>query len=166
MTHLIPRPHASGVRTRFVLAALLLTLFRSTDANASVYRLDDSGTVVSHPSAEMRWRQLVPGRAADNTVETTLRVDVRLNVAPWLNRPCRIFMLLAPTLQAPVHARWTTQGRLLPGRLSSGERALVYEGLASPAVLSESILLSLETDGLRLARSENLQFSFEIEVSP
>jgi hypothetical protein len=74
--------------------------------------------------------------------------------------------VLAPLTGERVRARWTTQGRLLPGSLSSGERALVFDGLAGPASLSESLLLSLETDGQRLSTVQTLNFYFEIEVSP
>lgn len=151
------------VLTRLIAIACALA---SVSAGASISRIDDSGTVVSQPVAPMRWRKLVPGRGVDNTVEATLRVDVRLNLAPWLNRSCRIHLVLAPTLQAPVTVRWTTQGRLLAGQLTSGQRVVVFQGVAGPAVLAESMLLTIETDGTSLARTEQLQFHFEIETTP
>ena len=135
-------------------------------ARAATFRIDETGTVVNAPVLNMRWHQLVPGRSSDNTVEGTVRVDVRLNLAPWINKPARIYMVLAPASSERVRARWTTQGRLLPGSLYSGERTLVFEGPAGPAVLNESMLLTLETDGQRLVQLQTLNFYFEIEVSP
>lgn len=135
-------------------------------AHAAAFRIDETGTVVSDPVINMKWRTHSAGRVLDNTVEATLRVDVRLNLAPWINRQSRIYMVLAPVNSDRVRARWTTQGRLLPGTLSSGERTLVFQGPAAPATLNESLLLTLETDGQRLTQQQTLNFYFEIEVSP
>ncbi len=158
--------HGACTRGMRLAGAALLMALAATAAHAATFRIDETGTVVSEPVVNMRWRDLVPGRAADHTVQATLRVDVRLNLAPWVNKPSRIYMVLAPVESDRVRARWTSQGRLLPGSLSSGERALVFDGPAGPASLNESLLLTLETDGRRLLRLQNLNFYFEIEVSP
>lgn len=149
-------------------AALLISAFcgPASTAHAAAVRIDETGTVVSDPVVNMKWRTPSAGRVMDNTVEATLRVDVRLNLAPWINQQSRIYMVLAPVNSDRVRARWTTQGRLLPGTLTSGERALVYQGPAAPATLVESLLLTLETDGQRLTQQQTLNFHFEIEVSP
>lgn len=146
---------------------LLLAAALAGPACAGVYRIDEAGTVVSQPVVAMKWRSLVPGRAADDTIEATLRVDVRLNLQPWLNRPARIYLVLEPLPAGErIRARWTTQGRLMQGGLYSGERTLVYEGAAQPATLSDSLLLALEADGQRIERARTLHFHFEIEVAP
>ena len=75
-------------------------------------------------------------------------------------------MVLAPVTSDRIRARWTSQGRLLPGSVYSGERALVFDGVAGPANLSESLLLTLEADGQRLTQQQTLNFYFEIEVAP
>jgi hypothetical protein len=134
--------------------------------HAAAVRIDETGTVVSEPVVNMKWRQLAPSRTHDNTVEATLRVDVRLNLAPWLNRQSRIYMVLAPANGERIRSRWTTQGRLLPGTMFSGERALVYQGPVAVSALTESLLLTLEADGQRLAQLQTLNFYFEIEVTP
>ena len=116
--------------------------FWAADARATTFRVDDSGTIVSQAVVPMRWRQLVPGRGADHTVEASLRVAVRLNLARWLNQPVRVYMALAPMPGEPVQASWRTQGRLLPGTLKSGARTLVYEGVARSASLEETLDLT------------------------
>lgn len=149
-------------------AALVLALaaLGASTAHATVYRIDESGTVVADPVLQMRWRDGVTSGAADQTVVATLRVDVRLNLQPWLNRAARIYLVLAPVNGNRVQAQWTTNGRLLPGTVLSGERALVFEGPAGPATLADTLRMRLETDGRRLASPQRLDFHFEIDVDP
>ena len=157
------RDYGALLRITVTCAILIGT---SQSAQPTTFRIDETGTVVNEPVVNMKWRNIAPGRSRENTVEASLRVDVRLNLAPWINQVARIYMVLAPVNGNRVRAQWTTQGRLLPGTLRSGERALVYQGPASPAVLNESLLLMLETDGERLTQMQTLSFHFEIEVSP
>jgi hypothetical protein len=147
---------------RAALAGLALAL-PCVPAAASV-RVDDSGTIVSAPVVNMRWRQLVPGRGADHTVEAQLRVALRLNLAAWVNQPVRLYMVLAPVSGESVVASWRTQGRLLAGSLRSGARALVFDGRVPAAVLEETIELTLATDGRALASPQTLQFTFELDT--
>lgn len=148
--------------TALVAAAMALT---PLPAHAATERVDDSGTTVSTPLVNMRWRQLVPGRGSDDTLEGQLRVAVRLNLRPWLNRTGRIHMGLTPVLGIdPVHVNWRGQGRLLAGQLVSGQRALVYEGPITAATLEETLELVIRTDGRRLSGPQNLQFYFEIDT--
>ena len=144
-----------------VLLALLAPMLA---LSATVSRVDDSGTIVSQPVVQMKWRTPVPGRGSDNTVEAALRVALRLNLTPWLHQPVRLYMLLARDAGNPVQARWRTQGRLLAGALTSGGRQLIYEGPVASNILEETIDLSLETDGRTLVAPQTLQFYFEVET--
>ena len=151
---------------RWLAAASLLALLTGGPAQAATFRIDETGTVVSDPVLRMQWREALPGRSGDRTVTGVLRVDVRLNLQPWLNRQSRIYLVLAPTSGARLQAQWTTQGRLQPGTLRSGERALVYEGPAGPATLTDSLRMQVEADGRTLDGLQRLDFHFEIEVNP
>jgi hypothetical protein len=151
-------------RLSCAVAALLLAL--AAAAPAATYRVDDTGTYLNQPMTPMRWRQLAPGRAGDNTVEGRVSVALRLNLSPWLNRPARLYMALAPTQGEQMVATWRTQGRLLPGTVRGGGRTLVFEGVVRDAFLQESIVLELTADGRSVERAESLQFFFEIEVMP
>lgn len=156
------RPQTDRTARAAALIAALLCL-AAGPAAASV-RVDDSGTIVSTPVAPMRWRQLVPGRGSDNTVEAQVRVAVRLNMAPWLNRQVRLYMGLPASGAGPViQATWRTQGRLLAGSLRSGTRALVFEGRVTAPVLEETIDLYLSTDGRLLTQTQDLPFFFEVD---
>jgi hypothetical protein len=115
----------------------------------------------------LQWRQLVPRRGSDNTMQGSVRVDVRLNLQPWLNRPAKIFLVFAPVSGTErIRAAWTSQGHLLQGQAVSGERVQVFEGLAQPAILTDSLLLTVEADGESLVQPHTLRFHFEIEVNP
>jgi hypothetical protein len=149
-----------------VLTATLALAGAWLPAAASIYRVDDAGTLVSQPVTPMRWHQLAPGRAADNAVEGNLNVALRLNLSPWLHRQARIYMSLAPTDSTQLLATWRTQGRLLPGTVRGGGRTLVFQGPVQDAFLQETLLLNLVADGRTLERAQSLQFFFEIEVSP
>ena len=151
---------------RMVLAPCLLaaSLCAQGWAAAGTARVDDSGTVVSQGVVPMRWRQLVPGRGADNSVEASVRVALRLNLSRWLNQPVKLYMGLAPAAGEPVHATWRTQGRLLPGSVQSGARTLVFEGIAGVASLEETMELTLRTDGRALVSAQSLQFYFEVDT--
>ena len=148
-----------------VMAASLLAWAAAAPA-ATTYRVDDTGTYLSQPTAPMRWRQLAPGRAGDSTVEGRATVALRLNLSPWLNRPARLYIGLAPTEGEQMVATWRTQGRLLPGTVRGGGRTLVFEGLVREPFLQESIVLDLTADGRSVERAQSLQFFFEIEVTP
>jgi len=89
---------------------------------------------------------------------------VRLNLAPWHQRSGRIYMVLPEQPSGQVTVHWTTQGRLLPGQLVSGQRALVYAGSIQSPVLDERLALRFETDGTRLSGTQRLNFHFEIDV--
>lgn len=144
------------------LLAFALTLTGS--ASATTTRVDDSGTVLSQGVVPMRWKQLVPGRGADHSVEASVRVALRLNLARWMNQPVRLYMALAPAMGEPVYAAWRTQGRLLPGTLRSGSRTLIFEGVANAALLEETLDLTLRTDGRALVSTQALQFYFEVDT--
>lgn len=132
---------------------------------AATYRVDDSATIPQEASATLRWRQFAPGRrSVDNTVEGATAVQVRLNLAPWVKRNGRVFLVLPEQPPGRVTVHWTTQGRLLPGQLVSGQRALVYAGPILSPMLEERLALRIETDGTRLSSTHRLNFHFEIDV--
>lgn len=146
--------------TVFVLAAWVACL----PAVAATYRVDDSASQVQGSSVRMKWDDVAPKRGARATVSGQTSVIVRLNVAPWKGRQGRIYMRLPAQPSAPVTASWTTRGPLLPGTLRDGERSLVYAGLIQTDLIEDTQLLTIEADGPRLTRAEQLDFTFEIDV--
>lgn len=148
------------------MKALCIACFLSFafSATAATYRVDDSTTLPAETSASMKWRSLAPNRAIGNVVEGSAVVTVRLNLAPWLNKTGKIYMVLPEQPIGQVTAEWATQGRLLPGKVVSGNRTLVYAGPIRSTGLEDTIALKLEADGRRLIAPQRLQFHFEIDI--
>ncbi|ROU08544.1 hypothetical protein D9T17_03425 [Lysobacter enzymogenes] len=144
-------------------AAVAALWLAATAASAATHRVDDSGSQVMNPNVQMRWDANVPG-ARGRGVAGALEVALRLDVAAWRGRNGRIYMTLPASPSGPLQVAWTTQGRLLPGRLVSGERALVYAGPIGEDALRDRLRLDLQADGQRLDRAQTLTFSFEIDL--
>jgi hypothetical protein len=146
------------------LAALTALVWTAPPVGAATYRVDDSATQPYESSAVLRWRSVAPTRGGDDTMEGGTTVQVRLKLAPWLNRQGRIYLALPEQPPGKVVARWTTQGRLLAGQVSTGQRTLVYAGPITTPLLDETLALRIEADGKLMAASYRLNFHFEIDV--
>lgn len=149
---------------RLARLALAGALMFPACALAATFRVDDSLTLPNETTTAMRWRSLAPNRAIGNAVEGSSVLTIRLNLAPWLHRSGRIFLVLPEQPIGQVIAEWSTQGKLLPGQLVSGNRTLVYAGPIRASVLEDTIALRLQADGQRLVAPQRLQFHFEIDV--
>jgi len=159
--------NSDGRRTRRSGSIYLVLTFIAMMSQAAVgatFAVDDSTSYVHDANTSMKWKSVAPSRQAGNQVEGATVVTVRLNLIPWLNKSGKIYMALAEQSIGPVKATWTTQGRLLPGQLSSGTRTLVFAGPIRSPLLEDTIVLKLEADGQRLAAAQRLQFRFEIDV--
>lgn len=152
-----------AVKTAAALVCAALTA--PIPSAAATFVVDDGASAPQESTALLRWRRLAPSRAKDsNTLEGAMAVVVRLNLAPWMHRNGRVFLALPEQGTAPVRVSWTTQGRLLPGSITPGNRVLVYAGLITTAVLEETLALQIEADGSRLPNMQRLKFHFEIDV--
>jgi hypothetical protein len=151
---------------RFALLAtstlILFAVIAGEAARAATFSVDDSASQVLHPDVRMQWEAAAPGGGANVIGQTT--VIARLDVSPWLGRQGRIFMTLPARAEGVIEARWTTRGRLQPGALRSGERALVFVGPISMSLIEDTLVIRIITNGELLERVELLEFGFEIEV--
>lgn len=132
-------------------------------SSAEMHRVDDSATQVLSRHVRMKWDDPTPHRGARSTVSGDLVVLARLELGPWAGRDGRIFLSLPTSTATPVTAVWTTRGRLLPGTLRTGERALVYAGPIPAGMLEDTLHLVVQADGRDLVHSEQLDFVFEID---
>lgn len=155
---------------RFLAVVTLLAILAAgalvpPPATAATYRVDDSGTLPMESSALLRWRQTAPSRTRDDTLEGVTAVATRLNLAPWIDQDASLYLVFPLQDSAATRVSWTTQGRLLPGEISPGDRVLVYRGRITSPVLEETLTLRIEADGSRLARVQQLNFHFEIDTN-
>ncbi|WP_374522127.1 hypothetical protein [Hydrogenophaga sp.] len=110
----------------------------------------------------MEWLPPLVGAPAD-TLTTQFWVNVRIDVRQWVGRPARVYMVLPPDEYPPLELNWTTQGRLLPGRLVSGERALVYVGLIDSPALQDRLNVRVLARANWMGNSRRLSVHFECE---
>lgn len=127
------------------------------------FRVDDTGTVVLDPYLEMKWQPALSS-SGSRIVSATTKVSAQLNLTAWIGKAARIYMTLPRNAGPTIRATWSTGGTLLPGRLLSGDRALVYAGPIRSGLLRDLIDLTLEVDSTRLVQPQALAFGFEIEV--
>jgi hypothetical protein len=143
----------------------LFALFVSGASGAATYVVDDSSTIPFETNVSTRWRDgMNGGRRMSNDIEGGATVTIRLNLQPWLNRNGRIYLALPQQPVGVVNVEWGTQGRMLPGKLQSGERTLVYAGPVRSNFLEDNFTVRVIADGRRVVATQRLQFHFEIDV--
>jgi hypothetical protein len=125
--------------------------------------IDDSGTLPNNAALNMRWQQASPRGPDANTMVGTLSLRVKLNVAPWQKRTGKIYLALPAQAPGPLNVTWTTQGRLLAGRVVSGSRALVYSGPVSTPFIEDMVQLTIRVDGRRMQQLYHINFRFEMD---
>ena len=147
---------------RRTAAALLLALAAGA-ASAETHRLDDSLSHTVPPTAQMQWRPQTRSDV-DGGMEAWVRVNIRIDTQAWIGRSGRVYMVLPRDESATLEAVWTTDGKLLAGRLVSGERALVYAGNITTSALRDQMLVRLRSGPDWQSASRRLHFHFEIDT--
>jgi hypothetical protein len=145
-------------------AIVALALAAAGSAAAATYVLDDSASQVFPPNAQWDWE---PGslRTGSNTVYLAAKVIVRIDTSAWAGKTGRIYMVLPVDAGGRVTAEWRTEGRLLHGRLMSGERALVFSGTIPGPILEDRLYVRLSTDARKIVSdTQRLAFHFELDT--
>ena len=151
--------------SRSTLTLSMLLLLATGSAGAQTQRLDDSGSYTEPPNAQMQWLPQLPGDR-DGGMETWVLVNIRIDTRAWIGRSGKIYMVMARDQASDVEAVWTALGPLRGGRLTSGERALVYAGLIGNDTLSDQIRVRLRSGPDWQSASRRLNFYFEIDPDP
>ena len=139
-------------------------LWLAASGNAATFTVDDSQSQVLDGNMPMRWRSVSPARG-DHIVQGTTRVQVRLNTAAWIGKSVRIYMALPAQPHGNVLAAWQTQSNvLLNGQLNAGQRGLVWSGVVPSALIEDTMVVNVQTDGRLLAAAQALRFYFEVDV--
>lgn len=125
--------------------------------------IDDSGTLPYNAPLALHWRDAAPRGGAANQMTGTLQLRVRLNVSPWLRHAGHVYLVLPAQQPGAIKATWTTQGRLLPGQVTAGGRALVYAGPITGAFIEDVVLLTITVDSRRMSQAYPVNFHFEME---
>lgn len=144
-----------------VVLALALA---AAPAAAATYRVDDSASMPRESTALLGWRSAVPSRGGDDTLQGSIGVAVRLDVGAWRNRTGRVYLVLPEQSTSGVRIAWRTQGRLLSGQATPGQRVLVFEGPIAAPFLEDRLQVDIEASGRELRATQPLNFHFEIDV--
>jgi hypothetical protein len=148
----------------FTALTLLLFSALSINSHAATFPVDDSASQPVEAQSPMRWRSLSPARGDDHKVQGQVQVNIKLDTKPFVGRTGRIYMTLPPQPVGTVEVQWRTQGKLLPGRLLSGQRGLVYSGKISVERMEDLMEVVVQADGRLLAAPQRLRFGFEMDV--
>jgi hypothetical protein len=145
-----------------LLVVLGALVFGSALANP--HRLDDSMSHTVPPNVQMQWLPLARGQANAAGMEAWVTVNIRIDTADWIGRSGRVYMVLPRDEVSSIEAVWTTQGRLQPGRLVSGERTLVYAGTIRGATLEDQFQVRLRSQADWQSQTRRLNFHFELDA--
>ena len=144
---------------------LLIAMLWASPVTAQTFPVDDSASqVLEAGPIKMRWDALVPQPGQASTMTGQVVVLVRLDVAQWRGRRARIYQTLPSLPIGPVDVRWTANGPLLPGTLRNGGRTLVYAGPIQSDRLEDTFRMTIQADGNRVLRPQDLTFAFDIEL--
>ncbi|MEY2893401.1 MAG: hypothetical protein RJA98_3309 [Pseudomonadota bacterium] len=153
------------------VAALLLGVLiwgASGAVQAATWRtfaVDDSLSQAVSVPVPFRWRSLGPSRTGEPPLEAVTDVRVVLKTSAWVGLPARIYMVMPAQPTAPTLAvQWSTRGLLLPGRLTGGQRQLVFQGAVPAASMQDALHVTASAWQGDAASPQRLNFSFEIEV--
>jgi hypothetical protein len=156
------------VSTRFSLAAVVTCLAMQSLAAAPVaaatYRLDDSASLPRESTALLGWNSAAPSRHGSETLQGTVGVALRLDVAAWQNRSGRVYLVLPEQSTPGLRLHWRAQGRLLSGQARPGQRVLVFDGAIATPILEDRLELDIEAVGDDFPGTQPLSFHFEIDV--
>lgn len=133
-------------------------------AGWATFQVDDSLSQVQEPSAQLRWRTIIPNRATANILDAAVNVRIVLNTSPWIGKPARIYMLMPTQPQSSLNVQWTTSGLLLPGQLFGGQRRLVFQGVIPGPRVEDWMHVAITTDARDQVTAPRTNFTFEIEV--
>jgi hypothetical protein len=144
--------------------ALALTIIWASTAQAKSITIDDSGSQALEPSVTMRWKTAAPSRTpAANVMVGTTTIRVRMNLVPWLRHSGRIYLALPMQQPGPISLSWTTQGRLAPGRIVSGNRVLVYAGPITSPFIEDTLTFQFSVNGALMQRAVPVTYHFEMD---
>jgi hypothetical protein len=155
------------------LVPVLLCL-AGLQGQALAARLDDSLSPRRQVDLELQWKyQGNTDSLSDaefNAVTAQARnLDTRLDTSAYVGSEARIFLelpILVRGLGNPssLLLSWTTGGLFNAGRVTPGNRTLIYEGSITQAVMRDTITFTFELDARYLHQPLRLEPVYEIEI--
>ena len=155
-------------------AALLLLICLFAALPASAERLDDSLSTQQQFDLDLNWKQQ---RNTENLNERELnalsarapRVEIRLNTSPYVGQRGKIFISLPINIRGTgdstaLRMSWTTNGLFSNGSVTAGNRAKLFEGEISNAVMEDVFDITFDIDARQVYNNLRFQPVFDIET--
>jgi hypothetical protein len=153
---------------------LVLSCLAGMQGQVLAERLDDSLSPRRQIDLELQWQyQGNPDSLSDaefNAVIAQARnLDTRLDTSAYVGSEARIFLelpILVRGLGNPssLLLSWTTGGLFNAGRVTPGNRTLIYEGSITQPVMRDTITFTFELDARYLHQPLRLEPVYEIEI--
>ena len=155
-------------------ALLLLLCLTGLQSMVLADQLDDSLSPRRQVDLDLNWKYPGdPERLSDsefNTVTAVARnLETRLDTSAYVGSEARIFLelpILVRGLGNPssLVLSWTTGGLFNPGRITPGNRQLIYEGSITQPVMRDTITFTFELDARFLYQTLRVEPEYEIEI--
>lgn len=152
-------------RTALPKAAAACLLLCTLTTQAATFRLDDSASQAIPPNARWHWGD-ANLRTGLNTMYMDFQVKVRIDTQKHAGKVGRVYMVFPQDSTSPIHAQWESQGVLLPGKMTSGDRVLVYSGVIPGPRLEDQLQVRLSTDSRWMTQeARRIAFHFELDTN-
>jgi hypothetical protein len=159
------RPTPGKWRTGLPMAVAACVLLCGLGVQAATIRLDDSASQAIPPNARWHWGD-ANLRTGLNTMYMDFQVKVRIDTQKHAGKIGRVYMVFPQDSTAPINAQWESQGVLLPGRMTSGDRVLVYSGVIPGPRLEDQLQVRLSTDSRWMTQeARRIAFHFELDTN-
>lgn len=136
--------------------------------------LDDSLSPQQQHDLDLVWKysgdtSTLSEREFNAVTASATRVDTRLDTARYVGSRVRIFLelpIVIRGLAAPssLELSWTTGGLFSAGRVSPGNRQLIFEGTVTDPVMRDIFNFTFELDARHLLQTVHLEPVYEIEI--
>jgi len=153
---------------------LVLLCLPGLQSQVLAERLDDSLSPRRQLDLDLVWKHQgnleTLSEAEFNTVTARARnLDTRLDTSAYIGNRARIFLelpILVRGLGNPssLLLSWTTGGLFSAGRVTPGNRQLIYEGNITQPVMHDTITFTFELDARFLHQPLRLEPVYEIEI--
>jgi hypothetical protein len=153
---------------------LILLCLAGLQGQALAERLDDSLSPRRQVNLELQWKYQGNldslSNVEFNAVTAQARnLDTRLDTSAYVGSEARIFLelpILVRGLGNPssLLLSWTTGGLFNTGRVTPGNRTLIYEGGITQPVMRDVITFTFELDARYLHQPLRLEPVYEIEI--
>ena len=161
-----------------LIRPILLLLCSLLCGSALSERLDESLSPQQQINIQLDWKNNLLEQDAlsqkefNRVIARANNVDTRLDTSKYLGKNVQIYLSL------PIQSRgltnphgldlsWTTNGLFLAGKLTPGNRQLIFEGRVTQPVMIDIFNFTFELDGRDVNQTLHLEPVYEIEnVTP